>query len=390
MRKGFTVVVLLSFFLSGWSQGIEFFEGTWKEALELSSKEDKLIFVDAYTTWCGPCKRMAKMVFTQEEVGAVYNQKFINIKMDMEAEKNMEFISNYPVSAYPTLLFISGDGSVVHKEVGGKDVNAFLGLVDIVDKKFDRSLAYVEEYEAGRRDYEFVLKYIESLNKSSKSSVKVSNDFIRSRPELSEEQWTAFYYEAASEIDSRLFDEFIARKDLLLKSYSEEQVKTKVRSAADNTVLKAINYEMMSLVDEAIQKYKLFHPKKESRLYEMESKMHFYKGTGNVDKFLDQAQLVFKKGIKKNNKKLTTLLEGLAEYKSNPKAKDLMITIGSQMVKNEESWKTVMTYTNILMLHEKYDDALKNGNKALEMTEDPKEMRLTKGVLERVKRQLQS
>ena len=72
-------------------EGIKFFEGTWEEALTLAKKEHKIIFVDAYTTWCGPCKQMAKDVFTQKEVGDFYNKSFINVKLDMEKGEGIGF-----------------------------------------------------------------------------------------------------------------------------------------------------------------------------------------------------------------------------------------------------------------------------------------------------------
>ena len=94
--------------------GIDFFQGTWEEALEKAKKEDKLIFVDAYTTWCGPCKRMSKQVFTQNEVGEFYNKNFISMKIDMEKTPGRKFQRKYPVSAFPTLYYIDGDLSLIH------------------------------------------------------------------------------------------------------------------------------------------------------------------------------------------------------------------------------------------------------------------------------------
>jgi thiol-disulfide isomerase/thioredoxin len=46
------------------AQGIEFFHGPWSEALAKAKTEDRLIFVDAFASWCGPCKRMAAETFT--------------------------------------------------------------------------------------------------------------------------------------------------------------------------------------------------------------------------------------------------------------------------------------------------------------------------------------
>ena len=85
----------LGFFLISQSlalgKGIEFFHGTLAEAKELASQEGKLIFIDAFTTWCGPCKRMSAQVFTQEEVGEFYNQTFVNLKLDMEKGEGKDF-----------------------------------------------------------------------------------------------------------------------------------------------------------------------------------------------------------------------------------------------------------------------------------------------------------
>lgn len=70
---------------------IQFEKGTWSEVLTLAKEQEKLVFLDAYTTWCGPCKKMDKEVFTASEVAAVYNKMFINVKMDMEKEKELSW-----------------------------------------------------------------------------------------------------------------------------------------------------------------------------------------------------------------------------------------------------------------------------------------------------------
>ena len=110
------------------AQGIDFFEGTWEEALEKARMEQKVIFVDAYATWCGPCKRMAKNVFTNSEVGAFYNSNFINMKLDMEQEEGMEFRQKYPVQAFPTLYYIDYTGEVVQQVRGAQQKDGFIQL----------------------------------------------------------------------------------------------------------------------------------------------------------------------------------------------------------------------------------------------------------------------
>ncbi|HMX40374.1 MAG TPA: thioredoxin family protein, partial [Saprospiraceae bacterium] len=118
------------------AQGIEFFHGSWSEARAKAKAEGKIIFVDAYAEWCGPCKRMAREVFTQEKVGDYFNANFVNLKIDMEKADNAEFAGKYPVSAYPTLMFLDSTGKVIQKAVGAKDM---AGLLDFATKAQGRS-----------------------------------------------------------------------------------------------------------------------------------------------------------------------------------------------------------------------------------------------------------
>lgn len=126
--KNIFLIIVFSFFTVNFiqAQGIQFFEGTWQEALALSKKENKPIFVDAYTVWCGPCKYMAKNVFTDKNVGTYYNENFINYKYDMEKGDGPDFATQYRVTAYPTLLYITADGKVIHRVIGGKQPEDFI------------------------------------------------------------------------------------------------------------------------------------------------------------------------------------------------------------------------------------------------------------------------
>jgi thiol:disulfide interchange protein len=84
-----------------------------------AKKKKKKIFIDVFTTWCGPCKEMAKTTFTDAEVGKVFNDKFVNVKMDAENDTDGSLISsNYKVTAYPTLLFLDENGKLIKKLVG--------------------------------------------------------------------------------------------------------------------------------------------------------------------------------------------------------------------------------------------------------------------------------
>jgi thioredoxin 1 len=99
-------------------KGIVFTKGTWAEILKKAKTEKKVIFFDAYTTWCGPCKLLQKNVFTRADVAEVFNKNFINVKFDMESGEGPMLAEKYPLQGYPTLFFINPDGSVVKEVIG--------------------------------------------------------------------------------------------------------------------------------------------------------------------------------------------------------------------------------------------------------------------------------
>lgn len=100
-------------------EGIDFFNGSWEQALKKSSKEDKLIFLDAYAAWCGPCKMMAKRTFTKEAVGEFFNANFVNYKMDMEKHPEGPRLSKkFELEAYPSLYFLDKNEKIVHFTLG--------------------------------------------------------------------------------------------------------------------------------------------------------------------------------------------------------------------------------------------------------------------------------
>ncbi|MEO9532775.1 MAG: DUF255 domain-containing protein [Crocinitomicaceae bacterium] len=110
------------------TEGIKFFKGTWQEALAEAKKSDKLIFLDAYASWCGPCKIMAQNTFTDARVGKFFNENFINFKMDME--KNIEgprLSRKFQLEAYPSLYFIDMNEKVVHSDIG------MMGAKDLIN-----------------------------------------------------------------------------------------------------------------------------------------------------------------------------------------------------------------------------------------------------------------
>jgi thioredoxin-related protein len=155
-------------FTSTAQEGIQFQSAAgWQEVLARAKQENKYIFVDCYATWCGPCKMMDKTVFPDKEVGQFINDKFIAVKVQMDKTKDdaastkkwysdaQKLESEYSVDAFPTYLFFSPNGEVLHRFVGGTKTGAeFIGKVKLA---LDPAMQY----------YPNVIQYKEHLKDSA-------------------------------------------------------------------------------------------------------------------------------------------------------------------------------------------------------------------------------
>lgn len=139
--KQFLLYVLLFAGMTAVAQenGIHFeHELSWKDIRAKAKKEGKFIFMDCYTTWCGPCKMMSRDIFPQQAVGDFFNDKFISVKVQMDKtagddvavkrwyEDADAITKEYNVMAYPTFLYFSPDGRLVHLVVGSDSATGFI------------------------------------------------------------------------------------------------------------------------------------------------------------------------------------------------------------------------------------------------------------------------
>lgn len=152
------------------TEGMKFCkEGTkFAEAVAQAKAENKMVFLDCYTSWCGPCKMMARDIFPQKKVGDFMNPKFICIKIDMEKGEGPTLTQKFQVSAFPTFIIFNSDAQEIGRFLGGSDAD---GFIDRVKKASidNGSIDMDKQWEQGNRDEAFLKQYLTSLGNAYKN-----------------------------------------------------------------------------------------------------------------------------------------------------------------------------------------------------------------------------
>jgi thiol-disulfide isomerase/thioredoxin len=187
MKRTFIIVFFSIFFQNSFAQsgGTVFFEGNWSQVLAKAKKENKPIYVDFFTEWCGPCKMMDKQFFPEKSVGDILNNDFIAYHIDAEKGEGLELAKKYQITGYPSSVFITYEGIAYHRLVG------FPGLQRGIEEIKKAEMMYyataskrMEELDAefnkGERSYEFVNAYLKRKTATGGDLNEIKDQYLAS------------------------------------------------------------------------------------------------------------------------------------------------------------------------------------------------------------------
>jgi len=186
MKRHLLIVLALLFTMSGFSQGIEFEHGSWKEVLAKAQQTNKPIFVDASAPWCGACVMMKKNILSLEEVGKVYNANYICYEVDVEKGDGIQIKKDYEVRPIPSFLFIRPDGSLFHRAIGYKDAEKILAESQKALALMNDSMPITiwdKEYVEKKNDPKFLLGYINKRSSLGMPNAKLFDEYLKLLPE---------------------------------------------------------------------------------------------------------------------------------------------------------------------------------------------------------------
>jgi thiol-disulfide isomerase/thioredoxin len=246
MRKALFILLIIPIFVAGQSSskdslskegGIRFESGLlWKDILAKAKEENKPVFVDCYATWCGPCKWMAKNIFTRKEVGDYFNSYFVCAAVqldktpgDDQTVKNWYSVADtlqqkYNIQDYPTYLFFSPSGELIHRFIGAtKDGNEFIAKAAEAVDTATQYYARMNHWEDHRHDSAYLWKaYTAASELGDEGQVRAIGDayltlqkdlFSKRNLQLivkfrllgsTKSEWFQFYANNAARIDDSL------------------------------------------------------------------------------------------------------------------------------------------------------------------------------------------
>lgn len=357
------IFLFVSFSVSA-QEGINFnLTENWAETTAKAAKENKLIFIDGYTTWCAPCKWMDKNVFVDPSVAEFYNDKFINVKIDMEKGEGIELRKKYNVGSFPTFLFVNDKGEVIHRTGSKMSIEEFLGEGrTAADPK--RNISYLnKKYEEGQKDIPFVLDFHLAVLRSDRSMAdKLGRDIISriSEQELNSELgWNVIKALARSEND-KLGKHFLVNQEAYAVWGSAEE-----RNKVEERIMTSSMYGFIASKDEAAFMKKLPYFKNSTyastRQQGVMLEADFYLEIGKAKeyKILTNAAL---KGELKNEAEKLSFLARRANYKGvdNPIImKQAYLMAKRATVLDPEEYSVQSTFANVCLTLKKKKEALK-------------------------------
>ncbi|MGN0281587.1 MAG: thioredoxin family protein [Prevotella sp.] len=384
MRRHLMMILMLVCAGTAMAQGISFEKGNLDTVLEKARKEKKMVFIDAFATWCGPCKWMAKNVFTDAEVGKYFDENVVATAIDVERGEGPAVKSKYAIDGMPGYLFMDSEGNVIYRGMGSMPKDKFMTMVKkakaIMDDP-DNVGRYAAQYEQKKNDPAFLKTYLDKLKEGGSAGyydvvenyLKVQNTMKADGAEM-----VNFLYKHIRSLTfggeaDRILSEnlWTYAWDAYVRKDIREEFQKLGKYLAAQTTEYAIERRDTTMLDMAIERVKAYgeQPAEGQRERLL---MYYYSHTGEGEKY---KALNRKEMEKYYNEKLnvTELREGLkrvqAEMQKNPGKKmrpwaQVNTEKFREMLSEYARFMTERDHADILRwatrLHEVYPEAAEN------------------------------
>ena len=350
--KKISLMLALGLSVSALAQ-MTFQEKPWKDLLADAKKNNKLIFVDAYASWCGPCKLMAKNIFTKSTVGDYYNANFINTKIDMEKGEGVTLAKKYGVKAYPTYLFVNGDGEVMYRGTGYYEENDFINIGKEANDPNKQLAVLNKRFNAGEKDPEFLKNYMTIYMYADTDLARAAAEryFAGKKGQPLTKEDIGYLFQLTGNSKTSLYQEVLKRKAELLQVMPEEKYNEFLKAMQMQSVMKeAYNKDTKVLNDNVfLAEAKKFLTPEEANKALTSTKMKLAFSAKNYAEWARLAQNYYGDGSKYSSNELNSIAWNFFEKMDDKASIQKAIKWAQLSVQKDESYANTDTLANLYL-----------------------------------------
>ncbi|TWF41679.1 uncharacterized protein DUF255 [Chitinophaga polysaccharea] len=383
MKKLFLLTILAPMMAFAQEKGIHFEHGsTWAEVKAKAKAENKYIFMDCFTTWCGPCKMMSAQIFPQEKVGNFMNDKYVSVKvqMDQTAKDNEEvkqwyadaqqIEKEYSVRAYPTFLVFAPDGRIVDRQVGGSEADQFINRFTASLDPAQQYYTQLDKYTQGQKDTAFLRKlaYLAQEKYDMENAGKIAKEYLAQQKDLYTPVNLEFLGKFTQSSKDPGFDVFLHHADKVNKALGKDVAENKVMEiAAKEDVYPQLMKKDKSAPDwESVEKsVKAKYPSIAEELI-LKTKIQYYSYVKDANNAVANIVAYMKKyGHKADPQSLNEFAWTVFEKCNDMQCIEQALEWSKRSFKDKEIPAFMDTYANLLYKAGKKSDALAWEEKAM-------------------------
>jgi len=363
--------------------GMEFFHGTWKEALAEAKAQKKLVFVDIYAEWCGPCKMMARNTFTDPAVGKFFNANFINVKIDAEKGEGPALASAWRVTAYPTYMFVNHLGDEVYRSLGYMAPPEFIEQGKEAAKPSRNTKQLKKEVESGDNDPAKLLAYALELQQKNEGYQETASRFFASQKPAdltTETGWKAISA-LTTDADSREFQLLMQKRAAFEKIGGAAPVAAKIHAVFSQAVATSL-----AKSDEAGYKKSLIMAQKfagDNGQEALRMEMQYAEGKQNWAGYTTSTMAYFKKFVVADAAQLNAAAANILAHSTDATALKTATEWMRQSLALKDTYASHHLYASLLAKTGDGAKAMSEAKRALQFeTITPEERRNTQQLLQ--------
>jgi len=374
------------------NRSIEFEQGLWSEVLAKAKEQNKIIFLDAYASWCGPCKWMTKNVFVNDTVADYYNDHFINVKLDMEKGEGIEIAAKYNIHNYPTLMYLDAEGTVLHRKCGSQKTKPFIVTGEEALDSERRLLSYKTRFDSGDMSSDLTYQYLIMLKKACLPyDTEVGTYFNTQTDEnLTQEYNWKIIREFLDDHETEAFQYLENNKEKFTEIYKVEEIDKVIKNAYAKALSREIRKKEvnMRLYNAIKNKAKNSHGSMVDQLL-LEADMKLSKKNKNWEAYANLAVECFDKYPSDNWKALNREAWTFYEHVTNTGDLQKAVEWIKKSIELESNYYNHDTYAALLYKLGQKQEAIQAAEKAIEVAKDTEhDYSETEKLLENIRQSL--